>query len=114
MSESLLYMTERATKYIKENIKSDINEDEVTGELYQEFSEPTKAELQILEGLQIGERVVLQGMIDRYKRLNGKEGYIVDVDMNMDYPIIVNLRIEDDIFVKYYIKRKNLRSVKNA
>lgn len=111
MSKGLLYMTERATKYIKENIKSDINEDEITGLLYQEFSKPTKAELKILDGLPIGEMVVVQDMIDRYKYLNGKEGYIFDVDINIDCPIIVDLRIEDDICQIYCFKRENLRSV---
>lgn len=109
MSKDLWDLSERATKYIKENIKDDINEDEVTGLLYQEFCEPTKTEVKALDGLQIGQRVVVQNM--RTKYFNGKEGYIVEVDT--DYPIItVNLHIEDDIFEKHCFKREHLRSVK--
>lgn len=35
MSKDLWDLAERVTKYIRENIKDDINEDEVTGLLYQ-------------------------------------------------------------------------------
>lgn len=112
MSKDLWDMAERATKYIKDNVKDDINEDMVTGELYLEFYEPTKAKLEILGELQIGERVVVKNMNDySNKYLNGKEGYIYDVDIDINYPIIVNLQIDGDIFAKYCFKRENLRSV---
>lgn len=114
MSKDLWDLAERVTKYIRENIKDDINEDEVTGLLYQEFCEPTKAEVKVLGRLQIGQRVVIHNISDySNKYLNGKEGYIVEVDMDIDYPIIVNLHIEDDIFAKYCFKRENLRSKEN-
>lgn len=109
MSKNIFNLAERATGYIKENIKSDINEDEVTGELYQEFSESTKAKVEILDRLQTGQGVVVQGMRD--KRLNGRKGYIVAIDRNVECPIVVDLHIEDDIFAKYCFKRENLRSV---
>lgn len=61
------------------------------------------------EELQIGERVVVQDMID--KRLNGRKGYIIAIDRNVECPIVVDLHIADDIFGKYSFKRENLRSV---
>lgn len=112
MSKDIWDLAERATKYIRENIKDDIDEDDVIGLLYQEFCEPTKAEVKILDGLQIGQRVVVCN-ISEYsnKYLNGKDGYIAEVDMDINYPIIVNIHIEDDVFAKYCFKRENLRSV---
>lgn len=111
MSKSLWDMAERATEYIKDNIKDDIDEDMVTGELYLEFCEPTKAEVETLDGLQIGQNVVVHSICDfSSKYLNDKEGYIVDVDIDIDYPIIVALKMADDIYPKHYFKRENLRS----
>jgi len=46
MSKDLWDLAERATKIVKEQIKTDINEDEMTGIFYQEFCEPTVAEKQ--------------------------------------------------------------------
>ncbi|WP_252251238.1 hypothetical protein [Clostridium sp. VAP52] len=44
MSVDIWDMAERATKIVKEQIKNDIYEDEVTAIFYQEFCEPTLIE----------------------------------------------------------------------
>lgn len=46
MSKDLWDLSERATKIVKEQIKQDINEEELTGIFYQEFCEPTLIEKQ--------------------------------------------------------------------
>lgn len=46
MSKDLWDLAERATKIVKEQIKQDINEDEMTAIFYQEFCEPTEIEKQ--------------------------------------------------------------------
>lgn len=61
------------------------------------------------EELQIGQRVVVQGVSDEY--LNGRKGYVIDIDRDLECPIEVDLHIEDDIFKKCCFKREHLRSV---
>jgi hypothetical protein len=46
MSKDLWDLAERATKIVKEQIRQDINEEEMTGIFYQEFCEPTLIEKQ--------------------------------------------------------------------
>lgn len=59
--------------------------------------------------LQTGQGVVVQGVSDEY--LNGRKGYVIDIDRDLECPIEVDLHIKDDIFGKYSFKRENLRSV---
>jgi hypothetical protein len=46
VSKDLWDLAERATKIVKEQIRADINEDEITGIFYQEFCEPAVVEQQ--------------------------------------------------------------------
>ena len=104
-------MAERATKIVKEQIKQDINEDEMTGIFYQEFCEPTVAEKELLDDLLIGDKVMVKIKIEDLKNMKGKVGYILGVDIEYpEYPISVNLKVGDE-FIECRFKRIELEKV---
>lgn len=114
MEKDLWDLAERAAKIVKEQIKEDIKEEEMTGIFYQEFNELTVAEKQILNGLEIGQKAIIQDIDD--KIANGKECYIEDVNVQQEYhPILVSFDALEIDYIGYerWVKRENLRGVEN-
>jgi hypothetical protein len=111
MSKDLWDLSERATKIVKEQIKEDINEEEMTGIFYQEFCEPTVAEKELLGDLEIGDNVIVKTEIENFKTMKGKSGYVLNTDVNFpEYPISVNLKIGEE-FIECRFKRDELEKV---
>jgi hypothetical protein len=105
MSKDLWDLSERATKIVKEQIKNDINEEEMTGIFYQEFCEPTVAEKELLGDLSIGDKVMISKEVNDLKNMKGKIGYVLNADINYpEYPISINLKIGQE-FIECRFKR---------
>ncbi|MBY6838689.1 hypothetical protein [Clostridium botulinum] len=112
MSVDIWDMAERATKIVKEQIKNDIYEDEVTGIFYQEFCEPTVAEKEILNGLEIAQKVIIQNTNNKFA--NEMVGYVEEINVFQKYnPILVSYenKLIKPSSLLAWVKRENLRSV---
>lgn len=111
MSKDLWDLAERATKIVREQIKEDINEDEMTGVFYQEFCEPTVAEKQLLGDLLIGNKVIINKSIDDLQNIKGKNGYVLGANLEYpEYPIRINLHIGNE-FIECRFKRDELEKL---
>jgi hypothetical protein len=88
-----------------------MTQDEVIGLFYQEFCQPTLAEEKILDGLKIGDRIIINKTISDLPNIKGKTGYILGVEMEYkEYPISVNLKIGNE-FIECRFKRDELDKV---